>query len=127
MVSPRNSRSKSLMHFKECGQECRNGPGATTTSRQRDRHHDTAGSFLDVSEFLACRPSGSSGRSGHLIVFTSVREILHCEESNDNWGSWQEIPFRADRLPGAHSHFCNTKSNIMLPCKERKLAAGFWE
>jgi len=32
--------------------------------------------------------------------FTSVPEILHCEESNDNWGSWQEIPFRADRLPG---------------------------
>jgi len=59
--------------------------------------------------------------------FTSVPENLHCEESNDNWGSWQEIPFRADRLQGAHSQFCNTKSNIMLPCKERKFAVGFWE
>src|SRR6267378_4066073 len=54
-----------LVHFKKCDRN------AATSQEQRQHRasgtatDNTAGSFLNVSEFLVCRSSGNSGRSGH--------------------------------------------------------------
>src|SRR5882762_2295496 len=54
-----------LMHFKECDRNAATGQEQRQHRASRTATDDTAGSFLDVSEFLVCRSSGSSGRSGH--------------------------------------------------------------
>src|SRR5258707_15059863 len=102
MVSPRNSRSKSLCISR-----------SVTGMPQRARSNDNiapAGPAPTIQQEVSwtSRSSSSVDRAeavggGAMDWLTSVAEILDCEESNDNWGSWQEIQFRADRLPGAHS------------------------
>jgi len=91
--------------------------GATTTSRQRDRHRRYAGSFLSVSESSSA-DRRSSGRSG-LDRFTRSRKS--CTVRNlTTMGSWQEIPFRADRFHSCIHHFA-TRSQYNAPCKEMKI------
>jgi len=58
--------------------------------------------------------------------FTSVPEILHCEESNDNWGSWQEIPISSRSLSMRAFTLLQHESNIMRMQRE-KISVGFWE
>src|SRR5260370_21308915 len=64
-----------LVHFKKCDRNAATGQEQRQHRASGTATDDTAGSFLDVSEVLVCRSSGSSVRSCHVSFHLGPRNL----------------------------------------------------